>query len=67
LITKKKRNFFQLRLTLRQCTDELQLKDQEFAALRKKEQSFRSAVDSIQVKLDTEIIKNQDLDGQVRY
>jgi hypothetical protein len=42
------------------------LKDQELNALRKKEQSFRSIADSIQIKYDTELIKNQDLDGLVR-
>lgn len=53
-------------MALRQRTDALQLKDQELASLRKKEQHFRSTVDSIQTKFDIELIKNKDLDGQVR-
>ena len=36
------------------------------AALRKKEQSFRSAVESVQLKLETESARSRDLDGQVR-
>jgi len=42
------------------------LKDKDLAALRKKEQSFRSTVESIQIQLDTESTKNKDLDGQVK-
>lgn len=53
-------------MALRHGTDALQLKDQELAALRKKEQSFRSAVDSMQTKFDTELIRNKDLEGEVR-
>ena len=44
----------------------MQSKDKDVAALRKKEQSFRSAVESIQRKLETESARNKDLDGQVR-
>lgn len=42
------------------------MKDQEIAGLRKKEQTFRSTVDNIQLKVDTELIRNRDLDEQVR-
>ncbi|CAF0970607.1 unnamed protein product [Rotaria sordida] len=58
------RDLEQLRHTLRERTDALQLKDRDIAALRKKEQSFHSIVESIQNKLDTEAMRNKDLDGQ---
>ncbi|CAF0736708.1 unnamed protein product [Rotaria sp. Silwood1] len=60
------RDLEQLRHTLRERTDALQMKDKDIAALRKKEQSFRSTVESIQNKLDTELIRNNDLDGQLK-
>ncbi|CAF2328878.1 unnamed protein product [Rotaria sp. Silwood2] len=60
------RDLEQLRHTLRERTDALQMKDKDIAALRKKEQSFRSAVESIQNKLETESIRNKDLDGQLK-
>lgn len=60
------RELEELRMTLRQLTDTLQTKDQELINSRKKEQSLRSLVDNIQVKFDTEVIKNQDLDGQLK-
>jgi hypothetical protein len=57
---------FQLRIVLREHADVFQIKEIELANLRKKEQSFRSAVDSLQIQFDTEFLKNKDLDGQVR-
>ncbi len=57
----------QLRHTVRERSDTLQSKDKDLAALRKKEQSFRSIVESIQIKLDNELARNKDLDGQVRH
>ncbi|CAF0726238.1 unnamed protein product [Adineta ricciae] len=59
------RQLDQLRFSLRERTDTLQAKDKEVAALRKKEQTLRSTIESIQMKLDGEIGKNQDLDGQL--
>lgn len=41
------------------------MKDKDLAALRKKEQSFRSTVESIQIQLDNESKRNQDLEQQV--
>jgi hypothetical protein len=42
------------------------VKDRDLAALRKKEQSFLSTVESMQIKLDAESSKHRDSDGQVR-
>jgi hypothetical protein len=44
----------------------MQLKDKDLAALRKKEQSYRSTVDTIQSQLDAESTKGRELGGQVR-
>lgn len=52
-------------MALRQHTDALRMKDQELAGLRKKEQTFRSTADGIQMKLDAELLRNRDLDEQV--
>ncbi|CAF1218440.1 unnamed protein product [Adineta ricciae] len=60
------RELDELRRALRERTDVLQVKEAELAALRKKEHTFRSTVDNLQVKLDTELLKNQDLDGQLK-
>lgn len=57
--------FFKLRHSLRDRADTLQSKDRDLAALRKKEQSFHSAIESIQSKLDAEMLRNKDLEGQV--
>ena len=51
---------------MRERTDVLQSKDRDLAALRKKEQNFHSTIESIQSKLDAEILRNKDLEGQVR-
>lgn len=53
-------------MTLHQLTDTLQSKDQELINLKKQHQSLRTLADNIQVKFDTETIKNQDLDGQLK-
>ncbi|CAF3802862.1 unnamed protein product [Adineta steineri] len=60
------RELEELRLALRERTDVLQLKEQELAGLRKKEHTFRSTVDNLQIQLDTELIRNKDLDGQLK-
>ncbi|CAF1470823.1 unnamed protein product [Adineta steineri] len=59
------RELDQLRYTVRDRTDTLQAKDKELAALRKKEQSFISSIETIQSKLDSESTKNKDLDAHV--
>lgn len=53
-------------MTLHQLTDTLQSKDQELVNLKKQHQNLRTLADNIQVKFDTEAIKNQDLDGQLK-
>ncbi|CAF1455020.1 unnamed protein product [Adineta steineri] len=60
------RELDQLRYTVRDRTDTLQAKDKELAALRKKEQSFISSIETIQSKLDSELTKNKDLDAHLR-
>ncbi|CAF0787121.1 unnamed protein product [Adineta steineri] len=60
------RELDQLRYTVRDRTDTLQAKDKELAALRKKEQSFISSIETIQSKLDSESTKNKDLDAHLR-
>ncbi|CAF4290106.1 unnamed protein product, partial [Adineta steineri] len=60
------RELDQLRFTVRDRTDTLQAKDKELAALRKKEQSFISSIETIQSKLDSESTKNKDLDAHLR-
>ncbi|UJR33653.1 hypothetical protein I4U23_021086 [Adineta vaga] len=58
------RQLDQLRFSVQERTNTLQAKDKEVAALRKKEQTLRSTVESIQIKLEAELAKNQDLEGR---
>jgi len=60
------RELDQIRLHLRERSDILQAKDKEIAALRKKELSLRSSLESIQVKFEGEATRGKDLEDQVK-
>lgn len=51
---------------MRERSDILQAKDKEIAALRKKELSLRSSLESIQVKFEGEAARSKDLEDQVK-
>lgn len=53
-------------MILGQHVDSIHMKDKELAILKKKEQSFRTIVDNLEAKLETETIKCRDFDGQIK-
>lgn len=61
------RELDQIRLLVRERNEQVNSKDKEIMALRKKEQNYLAAIESLQIRIDGEATKNHDLEGQIKH